>query len=135
MHHFTFFTSLWLFLIIGFNLSQAMFPQMVDTSSVYHKVDTSVIQENYTGIARITCYAPTGYRTASMKTPQYGMVASSDRTIPLGTKVMIEGYGEMTIEDRTAKWVHEKKGFTLDIFMEEGCDAKFGVKHLKYKIL
>jgi len=85
--------------------------------------------------ARVTCYAPTGYRTASMKDPTYGMVASSDRTIPLGTQVYIEGYGIMTVEDRTAKWVHEKKGFTLDVFMEEGCDKHFGVKRLSYVIL
>ena len=124
--------------LCGFLVATSVMPrQYVDTSAVYHKVDTadtSVIQKNYTGIARVTCYAPTGYHTASQKVPAYGMVASSDRTIPLGTKVYIEGYGEMVVEDRTAAWVHENKGFTLDIFMEDGCDKNFGVKRLGYII-
>lgn len=75
--------------------------------------------------ARITCYKETGNPTASGKTPKNGMVATSDRTIPFGTKVYIEG-NIFTVEDRTASWVHTERGFTIDIFMEEGCDNNFG---------
>lgn len=110
-----------------------IFLPLITTPAIEHKEPIEVIAVDKT--ARVTCYAPTGYRTASMKVPAYGMVASSDRTIPLGTKVYIEGYGIMTVEDRTASWVHEQKGFTLDIFMEEGCDKNFGVKRLTYKLL
>ena len=75
--------------------------------------------------ARITCYKATGNLTASGKVPKNGMVATSDRTIPFGTKVIINGQ-TYSVEDRTAQWVHDEKGFTIDIFMEEGCDANFG---------
>lgn len=47
------------------------------------------------------------------------------RTIPFGTKVIINGQ-TYSVEDRTAQWVQDEKGFTIDIFMEEGCDANFG---------
>lgn len=75
--------------------------------------------------ARITCYEATGNLTASGKVPKNGMIATSDRTIAFGTKVIINGQ-TYSVEDRTAKWVHDDKGFTIDIFMEEGCDANFG---------
>jgi len=75
--------------------------------------------------ARITCYAPTGNLTASGKVPKNGMIAVSDRTIKFGTQIIIDGL-TYTVEDRTAQWVHDDKGFTIDIFMEEGCDANFG---------
>ena len=74
--------------------------------------------------ARITCYAPTGNLTASGKVPKNGMIAVSDRTIQFGTQIIIDGL-TYTVEDRTAQWVNDL-GFTVDIFMEEGCDANFG---------
>lgn len=75
--------------------------------------------------ARITCYKATGNLTASGKVPKNGMVAVSDRTIKFGTKIIINGQ-TYSVEDRTAQWVHDEKGFTIDIFMESGCDANFG---------
>ncbi len=84
-------------------------------------------------IARITCYNDYG-ATASGLTTRKGIVATSDRTIPMGTEVLIQGYGKMLIADKTAKWVHEKKGFTLDIY-DPNCDKNFGVKYRTYKLL
>ena len=68
--------------------------------------------------ARITKYGATGNLTASGKTPQVGFVAVSDRSIPFGTKIIVEGR-IYSVEDRTAMWVGEKHGFTVDIFSEE----------------
>ena len=84
--------------------------------------------------ARVTCYEATGYRTASMKVPKNGMVATSDRTIPLGSKVIIDGK-TYTVEDRTAKWVDTKfKYHTIDIFSEQGCKG-FGLHYKVVKII
>jgi hypothetical protein len=74
--------------------------------------------------ARITCYAPTGNLTASGKVPKNGMIAVSDRTIKFGTQIIIDGL-TYTVEDRTAQWVHEEKGFTIDIYKDD-CDMSFG---------
>ncbi len=83
--------------------------------------------------ARITCYAPTGYNMANTKPPKDGWVATSDRKIPFNTKVEVRGK-EYLVGDRTAKWVHEKHGLTIDIFMQEGCDMTFGAKRELIKI-
>lgn len=56
-----------------------------------------------------------GTTTASGKPVREGMVATSDRTIPFGTKVLIDGKLYI-VEDRTAKWVHDRQGLTFDIY-------------------
>lgn len=49
------------------------------------------------------------------------MVATSNRNIPFGTKVEIDGK-MYVVEDRTARWVGNKFKYpTIDIFREEGC--------------
>ncbi len=68
--------------------------------------------------ARITKYGWTGNTMANGEYPYIGAVASSDRSIPLGTIVEIDGK-EYTVKDRTAKWVHEKFGSTFDIYSED----------------
>lgn len=55
-----------------------------------------------------------GYSTtASGKKPQYGMVASN--VYPIGTRIYLEGYGEMVVEDRGGK--HFNSSDRLDIFI------------------
>lgn len=83
--------------------------------------------------ARITCYNDYG-KTASGEITRPGIVATSDRSIKMGAKVYIEGYGIMEIKDKTAKWVHEKHGLTFDIWLKD-CDKYFGVKTKTYKLL
>ena len=86
--------------------------------------------------ARVTKYGWTGNRTASGKTPEVGMCATSDRTIPFGTVIEIVGYGTCVVEDRTALFIHDR-GFTIDLYSEESnADMlKWGVKKLNYEIL
>jgi len=69
-------------------------------------------------VMRITYYTWTGNKTASGKWPKLGMVASSDRKIKFGTKILVDGLGEFTVEDRTAKWVHRDRGDTVDIYVD-----------------
>ena len=69
-------------------------------------------------IADITKYAWTGKRMANGEYPYIGVAAVSDRSIPLGSKVII-GDDEYIIKDRTAKWVWDKFGLLVDIYSEE----------------
>lgn len=48
---------------------------------------------------KITMYCING-RTASGKATSSGMVATRDRNIPFGTKIVIDGLGTFTVEDR-----------------------------------
>lgn len=66
----------------------------------------------------VTKYGPTGSAMANGEQPHVGAVAVSDRAIPLGTKVVIDSV-EYVVKDRTAKWVHERNGLTVDIYSEE----------------
>lgn len=83
--------------------------------------------------AKITCYNDYG-TTASGEITRPGIVATSDRSIPMGTKVYIEGYGIMEIKDKTAKWIYNKKGLVFDIW-DKDCDKSFGVKKLTYTLI
>ena len=88
---------------------------------------------HYRGIARVTCYRDTG-TMANGNYTRPGSVASSDRTIPFGTRINIQGIGNFTVEDRTAAWVDAKFRFpTFDIWSED-CDKNFGAKELPYAI-
>ena len=77
--------------------------------------------------ARITCYGWTGNPMANGKYPEYGYVATSDRTIPLGTEIIIDGE-TFIVGDRTALWVHQKWEVpTIDIYMDD-CSLDFGAE-------
>lgn len=82
------------------------------------------------GLHDITMYCPTGNSTASGKTPQRGMVATISRSIPFGTHILIEGYGEYIVEDRIGH------GSEFDIFTPSCAEAdRFGRKHARVTIL
>ena len=131
------FLFIWEGVIIGFIIYHLMFPPIIDTTTiirVQNEVNEVVDNLDYEYVeARITCYAPTGYNMANTKPPKDGWVATSDRTIPFNTIVEVRGK-EYKVGDRTAKWVHEKHGLTIDIFMESGCDRNFGAKKEMIKI-
>lgn len=85
-------------------------------------------------IARVTCYTDKGI----MANGDYvypGAVAFSDRSVPLNQAIYVEGFGEMVIADRTAKWVHTNFNYpTIDIWMTEEECKEFGLKYLSYVI-
>lgn len=106
------------------------FEQESQNGMIYHneqeKLTTGEILPNLPIVARVTCYQPTGNLTASGKVPKNGMVAVSDRSIPFGTEIIINGQTYI-VEDRTAYWVFtDFEHLTVDIFMEDGCDLDFG---------
>ena len=71
---------------------------------------------------------------ASGKKVYVGAVAVSDRTISLGSKITIDNK-QYTVEDRTAQWIHNRQGLTVDIFSNNYQEAlKFG-KQLKTVII
>lgn len=82
------------------------------------------------GVHDITMYCPTGNTTASGKWPRRGMVATISRSIPFGTRVLIEGLGEYVVEDRIGS------GSEFDLFTPSCGEARrFGRKHLRVTIL
>lgn len=83
-------------------------------------------------IARVSCYNDYG-RTASGLITYPGIVATSDYSILMKTPVYIEGYGMMSIADRTANWIGNERGFTLDIY-DPNCTKNFGIKILSYTL-
>lgn len=78
----------------------------------------------------ITEYCDTGSTTASGKWPQPGMVAVMDRSIPFGTRVVIDGIGTFVVED----WIGH--GSEFDIFTHS-CSAadRFGRQHRAVQVL
>jgi len=85
--------------------------------------------------ARVSCYVDIGTMAGGKQTYK-GAVAVSDRSIKMGTKIYLEGFGEMTVEDKTALWVHTKFPLpTIDVWMSEKECKDFGLKTLNYKII
>ena len=85
--------------------------------------------------ARVSCYTDIGTMAGGKQTYK-GAVAVSDRLIPMGTKIYLEEFGEMTVEDKTAKWVHTKFDLpTIDVWMTEKDCKEFGLKKLNYVIV
>lgn len=104
--------------------------EKIENGIIYHNEQENLseaqILPNLPIVARITCYKETGNLTASGKVPKNGMVAVSDRSIPFGTEIIIDGQTYI-VEDRTAYWVFtDFEHLTVDIFMESGCDLNFG---------
>ncbi len=85
--------------------------------------------------ARVSCYIDKGL-TASGEYVRPGIVAVSDRTIPMYSQLYLEGFGIMDVRDKTATWVRDKYPvMTIDVWMtEEDCN-EFGLKYLTYKLL
>jgi len=72
----------------------------------------------YKGTASVTKYGWTGDTMANGEYPHVGAVAVSDRDIPLGSIALVDG-NKYVVKDRTAKWVHQKHGLTVDIYSTE----------------
>lgn len=92
-------------------------------------VEREVYLIHETEAARLTCYLWTGYPMANGQYPEEGWVASSDRSIPFGTDVII-GDKKYKVGDRTNLRFQSMDPQTIDIFWEgarEDC-LKFGAK-------
>lgn len=79
-----------------------------------------------------SAYTYTGYRTATGKNPEVGMVAVDPSVIPMGTRLYIEGYGYGHAADTGGSI----KGDKVDLFMEERSQClSWGRRTVKVYIL
>jgi len=85
--------------------------------------------------ARVSCYTDRGL-TASGEYVRPGIVAVSDRNIPMDSQLYLEDFGIMDVRDKTATWVRDKYPvLTIDVWMTEEECQEFGLKYLTYKLL
>lgn len=79
-----------------------------------------------------SAYTYTGYRTATGKNPQVGMVAVDPRVIPMGSRLYIEGYGYAQAADTGGAI----KGNKIDVFMEDRAQClSWGRRTVKVYVL
>jgi len=94
-------------------------------------------QEVSRGVERIltmeaTAYTWTGNRTASGTWPAVGTVAVDPKTIPLGSRLYVEGYGEAVAED-TGGLV---KGNIIDLYFPTESECwEFGRRQVEVRVL
>ena len=85
------------------------------------------------GTYHITAYEWTGQPCADGRFPEVGYTAACN-SLPLGTKVFIEGVGERTVHDRGATW-HESTWMDLYLGDMSACDD-WGHQYRKvYKVV
>lgn len=84
----------------------------------YEKAELKVEVEIEYLKVKITKYGSTGNSMANGEWPYVGAVAISDRSIPFGTRIIINGENYV-VKDRTADWIQNKNGLTIDIYSEE----------------
>lgn len=118
--------------IIGFIVATCI--AIIAHSNCLFKDEPIIEKEIYfiheTEPARITCYLWTGNKAANGEYPSEGIVASSDRSIPFGTEVIIDGK-KYIVGDRTNKRFQHMDPQTIDIYWEDSLDdcLKFGVQY------
>ncbi len=79
-----------------------------------------------------SAYTYTGYRTASGKHPEVGMIAVDPSIIPMGSRLYVEGYGF----GRAADTGGSIRGNRLDLFMEERSQClNWGRRSVKVYVL
>jgi len=79
-----------------------------------------------------TAYTWTGNRTASGTWPAVGTVAVDPKTIPLGSRLYVEGYGEAVAED-TGGLV---KGNIIDLYFPTESECwEFGRRQVEVRVL
>jgi hypothetical protein len=130
---------MFLFVILSFYfwLLNASYDRLIEEAKEMNtKVEQVEEEVNYRiEPVRITCYLATGNRMANGKYPSVGQVAVSDRSIPLNTKIELNGI-EYNIGDRTNKRFEDFDLMTIDIFVDwtrEQC-LEFGVQYGFVKI-
>jgi len=78
------------------------------------------------------CGRWSGGPTASGKMPKPGITVARPRSIPFGTRVLIEGVGERVVQDRLAR----KYDGRFDLYFSSHKEAlRFGKRTLQVRIL
>jgi 3D (Asp-Asp-Asp) domain-containing protein len=103
------------------------------------KVST-MLEESTVELYTVTAYCPckvccgkwSGGPTASGKMPKPGITVAGPRSIPFGTRVLIEGVGERVVQDRLAR----KYDGRFDLYFSSHKEAlRFGKRTLQVRIL
>ena len=109
----------------------AMMDTTVNATTVKYDAD-------FYGTCSVTAYDPSvGTVGAWGTTLTPGKSCAASRSIPFGTQLYVEGYGIVTVEDRTADWYEEDYGgMVVDLYLEDyntACD--WGRQECKVYIL
>jgi 3D (Asp-Asp-Asp) domain-containing protein len=82
--------------------------------------------------ARLSAYAH-GTRTASGTPVRWGVVAVDPRVIPLGSRLMIDGFDSVFVAEDTGGGV---RGNHIDIYFPDRAEAiRFGIQHRTVTVL
>lgn len=82
-------------------------------------------------LAVVTAYTWTGDRTASGHWPAAGITVAAPRSVPLGTRVWIEGVGQRVVQDR----MHRRFPDRWDIYLPSRREAlQFGRRTLRVRV-
>jgi 3D (Asp-Asp-Asp) domain-containing protein len=99
-----------------------------------------MLEESTVELYTVTAYCPckvccgkwSGGPTASGKMPKPGITVAGPRSIPFGTRVLIEGVGERVVQDRLAR----KYDGRFDLYFSSHKEAlRFGKRTLQVRIL
>jgi 3D (Asp-Asp-Asp) domain-containing protein len=126
-----------MFLVVMLGLVYAVIENAIERGIERELIEIEEIDNNIEINARITKYGWTGNRMSNTEYPHIGAVATSDRTVKLGTRIIINDI-EYIVKDRTAKWVNEEfKHQTFDIYSEdtEAEMLEFGAQIMKVIII
>ena len=74
---------------------------------------------NFLGALVCTAYVATGHPCADGRMPRAGITVAAPRSVPLHSKVIVEGVGVFEAEDRTARRFDGR----VDIFMRSRREA------------
>jgi 3D (Asp-Asp-Asp) domain-containing protein len=84
------------------------------------------------GTLAVTAYVATGRPCADGKLPAAGVTVAAPRSVPLGSRVWVEGVGDRLVEDRTARRFDGR----LDLFVGSAAEARhWGKRRLRVWLL
>lgn len=97
-------------LIMGMFLYPAGMPS--DVIEIYEQRENNIVKEVYIGNYELTAYTWTGNPCANGNYPTSGYTVACN-SLPLGTRIHIDGYGDYVVEDRGGM-----AGNVIDIYMD-----------------
>jgi 3D (Asp-Asp-Asp) domain-containing protein len=109
-------------------LAMSAIMAVTSASAMATPVNATTITYNaeYYGSCSVTAYyqkwdGEKGARGTAL-TP--GISVAASRSIPFGTKLYVDGYGIVEVEDRTAKWYEDSyNGMVIDLYLPSYSDA------------
>lgn len=113
-------------------VSGAAIVQPEDVLSLDQDPKPSAVNYDLRGRFVLTAYEWTGSPCANGRYPTVGYTVACN-SIPLGTRVYVEGYGNFVVEDRGASW-HSSNWMDIYLGDVSACD-QFGVREANVYII